>query len=46
MLCIAILSEAKNLVYYFELKNEIPRRLAPRNDNDLGFLRWLLIIIH
>jgi hypothetical protein len=39
ILFIVILSKAKYLVFRFEIKNEIPRCSAPRNDNDLGFLR-------
>ena len=37
--------EARNLAFQFENKNEIPRRYAPRNDNDSRFLKWLGIII-
>ena len=46
-----ILSEAKNLVFYFENNSEIPRRGvypatvgAPRNENNLGFLRWHTVL--
>ena len=39
---IVISSEARNLVGDFERISQIPRRYAPRNDDDVAFFRCLI----